>query len=356
MDYKFLDKVVDQIVSETRINNENRRLYTPYLSSSLPLSPLFFSLLPLPFNLFLSFFTSFSTHCKDVYGLKDEQEIRYVWDKYKQIIKDKFYPKDTINESTIDNRFLDKVVDQIISETEIDYDKERIYTLSFPPFDFLSPLSSFYLAIFSLHPPSSFSDHCKDVYGLKDKQEIKYVWKEYMKIIKSKKKSKDNINESHVGQDKNFLDKVLAQIVSEIEVDYRLYTSLMVPHIFYDHCRDVYSLNDDEVDHVLKGYRKIIKGKLKSKENINESNGMNYKFLDKVVSQIVRETEIDYDKERIYISSSPPSSSPSFYSLLHPYDRPSSFSDHCKDIYGIKDEQEIKYIWNEYRGIIKNIL
>ena len=359
MDYKFLDKVVDQIVSETRINNENRRLYTPYLSSSLQTTSLFFSLLPLPFNLFLSFFTSFSTHCKDVYGLKDEQEIRYVWDKYKQIIKDKFYPKDTINESTIDNRFLDKVVDQIISETEIDYDKERIYTLSFPPFDFLSPLSSFYLAIFSLHPPSSFSDHCKDVYGLKDKQEIKYVWKEYMKIIKSKKKSKDNINESHVGQDKNFLDKVLAQIVSEIEVDYRLYTSLMVPHIFYDHCRDVYSLNDDEVDHVLKGYRKIIKGKIKSKENINEST-IDNSFLDKVIDQLVSETIINREEGRLYTPFLPllllhsplfsvSLSGPSGFSLPLP-----PFSDHCKDIYGIKDEQEIKYVWKEYMKIIKS--
>ena len=64
--------------------------------------------------------------------------------------------------------------------------------------------------------------------------------------------------------DYKFLHKVLDQIVRETEIDYRHYTSLMISRIFYDHCRDVYGLNDDEVEYVLKEYRKIIKDKLKN--------------------------------------------------------------------------------------------
>ena len=83
MDYKFLDKVIDQLVRETEIHTEFGRIYTPISStpSSLPLpflSP-FFSLSPLLF---------FSKHCRDIYGLNDD-EIEYVWKEYKQIIKDK---------------------------------------------------------------------------------------------------------------------------------------------------------------------------------------------------------------------------------------------------------------------------
>mgnify|MGYP003657768742 FL=1 len=85
MDKKFLDKVVDQIVSETMIDYRGKgKIFTPF---------------SLPFYLFLPFYPSFSSisssyrsnffnHCKEVYGL-NEQEIEYVWEEYKQIIIDK---------------------------------------------------------------------------------------------------------------------------------------------------------------------------------------------------------------------------------------------------------------------------
>ena len=80
----------------------------------------------------------------------------------------------------MDKRFLDKVVDQIVSETMIDYDMGKIqfpfssFSFSFRFSLFLSPISS-----------SFFSDHCKDVYGLNE-EETEYVWKEYNEIIKDK--------------------------------------------------------------------------------------------------------------------------------------------------------------------------
>ena len=83
MDYKFLDKVVDQIVNETRINYEymGGSIFLPF---SLPLS---FRHIILIFSRSLPF-PSFSRHCEDVYSL-NYNEMDYVWDKYKQIIKDK---------------------------------------------------------------------------------------------------------------------------------------------------------------------------------------------------------------------------------------------------------------------------
>jgi hypothetical protein len=58
MNNKFLDKVIEQIISETRVIDD--KVYTP------------FSLLVFPF------FSSFYKHCKEIYSL-NEQEIDYVW-------------------------------------------------------------------------------------------------------------------------------------------------------------------------------------------------------------------------------------------------------------------------------------
>ena len=71
MNNKFLDKVYDQIISETRIIDD--KVYTPFY-----LRPLF----PFYFSSTISLF-NFSTHCKDVYSLNDK-EIEYVWGKYKK--------------------------------------------------------------------------------------------------------------------------------------------------------------------------------------------------------------------------------------------------------------------------------
>ena len=83
----------------------------------------------------------------------------------------------------MDNKFLHKVVDQIVRETRIDYDMGEIQF----------PFSS--LKLFLFKPSSShlspahfqyiFSDHCEDIYGLNE-EETDYVWEEYIKIIKDK--------------------------------------------------------------------------------------------------------------------------------------------------------------------------
>ena len=84
MDKKYLDKVLGQIVRETRMDYDEGRLYTPFSPFlSPPLS------LPSFFTIFLSLhFLPFSQHCKEVYGL-NRKEIEYVWNEYRKIIKDK---------------------------------------------------------------------------------------------------------------------------------------------------------------------------------------------------------------------------------------------------------------------------
>ena len=81
MDYKFLNKVIDQLVSETRIDYDRGVIESPFHFSSLFFSSFFSS--------FSFFLPSFVDHCRDVYGL-NIQETEYVWKEYRETIIDKF--------------------------------------------------------------------------------------------------------------------------------------------------------------------------------------------------------------------------------------------------------------------------
>ena len=70
------------------------------------------------------------------------------------------------------------------------------------------------------------------------------------------------------------------------------------------------------------------------------------RYLDKVVGSMVRSTKIDYEKEIV--------STPHFVFLFPTFQFYllfSSFSKYCKNQFGLTDE-EIDYVWNEYRSII----
>jgi len=79
MDKNYLDKVAEQILSETRIDYDRGKVYTPFYVFFLYQDPTYFH--------HISSYT-FTMHCTDVYGL-NRYEIFYVWDKYKEIINDK---------------------------------------------------------------------------------------------------------------------------------------------------------------------------------------------------------------------------------------------------------------------------
>ena len=82
MDYKFLNKVLGQLISETRIDYEymGGRIFISFLPS--------FFLFSIFLKSFSSYFTHFSEHCESVYGLNKE-ETKYVWNEYRGAIKDK---------------------------------------------------------------------------------------------------------------------------------------------------------------------------------------------------------------------------------------------------------------------------
>ena len=85
----------------------------------------------------------------------------------------------------MNEEFLNKVYDQIISETRVIDNK--IHAPFFSPSPLLYP--SFFPFLFTL--PSSFYSHCRDVYCL-NKEETEYVWREY------KKELTDIINEKEL--------------------------------------------------------------------------------------------------------------------------------------------------------------
>ena len=87
MDKRYLDKVIDQIVSETMVNGETERIKTPFRQLSYSFT-LHFQLPSSSSSSTSVLLSSFSRHCKEIYGL-DKDEVGYVWDKYVQIFRDK---------------------------------------------------------------------------------------------------------------------------------------------------------------------------------------------------------------------------------------------------------------------------
>jgi len=77
MNNKFLNKVADRLVKETRIDYTKGSVRTPFLPRFT--TPLFTILGAPPF---------FSEHCENIYGLNNE-ETDYVWKEYKDIIDNK---------------------------------------------------------------------------------------------------------------------------------------------------------------------------------------------------------------------------------------------------------------------------
>jgi hypothetical protein len=85
----------------------------------------------------------------------------------------------------MDNKFLDKVVDQIVYETMVDYSVGVFTPFNNRPFVLPINDSRFFTSPIS---PSKFDDHCKEVYGLKG-IEVDYVWGEYVITLSNKIKN-----------------------------------------------------------------------------------------------------------------------------------------------------------------------
>mgnify|MGYP003661895257 FL=1 len=76
------------------------------------------------------------------------------------------------------------------------------------------------------------------------------------------------------------------------------------------------------------------------------------KYLDKVISLLVRDSIIDYDKAEIHL---PFFKDPFYLSNIHfftPSHLPPTVYRYCKNTYGI-DGDEIEYVWDQYSVTIK---
>jgi len=185
----------------------------------------------------------------------------------------------------MNKKYLDKVLDQIVNETTIDYDEERFL----PPFAIPSPIVPFpSFPISSLSPFSpypSFIIHCREVYGL-NKEEIGYVWDRYREIIIDEINNGDlPIDTQYVNESNNidddgwyyqyvfnskFLSKVLGQLLSETKIEwddqekgisvkvtwdpYIGYQRDVSYQLFQRHCKEVYLLTPVEIADVYMLY------------------------------------------------------------------------------------------------------
>jgi hypothetical protein len=80
--------------------------------------------------------------------------------------------------------YLDRVVIELVKDTEIDYEKKKISFLFFPSSKYNTRFSLFFSIPFP-HSSSFFYSYCIDTFGLTE-EEIDYVWKEYKSIILDK--------------------------------------------------------------------------------------------------------------------------------------------------------------------------
>ena len=226
MDYKFLNKVVDQIVNETEVDHVNKKVKLRFTSNYTYLDIVDAYIFPYP---------PFEEHLEDVYGLKKMEERKFVQNNYEDIINNMLTPKNDINESTdMDKKFLDKVIDQIVSETEISKRKSQSLVLTpfsqrvFSSHEFSQgkDLNSRYSDVKALY--HYFSIHCQDIYGL-DSSEMVYAFQKYRNIIMLKingvieSRSKEKLNTiTESGEitlnDNKFLQTVLNYLKEDTKV------------------------------------------------------------------------------------------------------------------------------------------
>jgi hypothetical protein len=112
---------------------------------------------------------------------------------------------------------LNKIVDQLVNETGIDYEKNAVYNSTL----FVSPSHPYFLTKKS--PLAIFSQHCRDIYGLTE-PEIEYVWISYKSIMidKIENVEREPLNESYFDninnpQQHKFFNRIADDLMDSIE-------------------------------------------------------------------------------------------------------------------------------------------
>jgi len=260
----YIDKIVDYMVEDTTITP--KEILFPFMTKPYLRSP-YGKPENFPFHFFYEVFTQY---CSDNYGLT-ENESYSVWEKYKTIL----IGNKLINESVErKEKYLDKISQYIIDDTELDYE-QKLVTYPFIPYinsqwGLSTPL---YYATIESPLFNAFSEYCNDTYGLTYEESV-YVWDQYKVIFNHKINSKP-MNES-VDSKKIYLDKIVQYIIDDTVIDYEereikypyfsnilLLTPNKQQHLpvhsfraFSIYCENMYGLHIEEIQYVWYHYMK----------------------------------------------------------------------------------------------------
>ena len=209
-------------------------------------------------------------------------------------------------------QFLDKVLERLLKDTVITDNK---ITFPFAIFkqeeltgDSLLSVSIWMAGRWENHKyPDRFKKYCNDIYGLTYEESV-VLWRRYMDIIEKEVLKRLRRNKSNVAT-----------------------TWGMTRH-------DINESRDIQFrDMFIKNFIRNLK------------NEKQKKYLDKVVEQLLRETEIDYEKRRINY----PFFENTTYSFQYtlPYSGP--FIRYCNNIFPLS-ENEMRYVYEMYVGILNS--
>ena len=421
---EFLNKVYNTIVKETIIDKKNNIISFPWYNIRLDYLKIIFEGPTIWRNKEpYSIYDPFLNHCVNIYGLTD-WETYSLWYNYKNFLRDIIENVEYLNENVDKQKnFLDKVLERLFKDTVITDSK---ITFPFAIFkqeeltgDSLLSVSIWMDGRWENHKyPQRFEKYVNDIYGITYEESI-ILWNSYMDIIEKEVlkrlrkndfnvattwgMSRHDINESGDKQ-KEYLEKVLENLKSETKFKvvkndanvghkYDYYWkypfsefTTLTPYYpttqnsnFHKHCRNVYGLSNEEIEnYILPNYYDWLKYNnpifrfsnpemLFKNTTINENRDIQFRdmfiknfirnlknekqkeYLDKVVEQLLRETEIDYEKRRINY----PFFENTTYSFQYtlPYSGP--FIRYCKNIFPLS-KNEMRYVYEMYVGFLNS--
>ena len=368
----FLIKVVDQLIDETEIRG-NRAWGTWALNNHL--TP--------------SFWQFLLYHCRDVYGLNDD-EVMWVQDYYKERLDSKL--RNNLSESKVfekDNEFLDKLLNYLIDNTKVGrYEKLPDIDFHYSGYIIVPIGSGFRFDVYneSRQPVGDFAvewwGEMKDVYSLKNEEVIPLLEKydDFLWRMVQKLNSDEVINESWVSQSRSwqndsFLDKVVGDIMREtkkingdnmfsfpfLDKPLNVINSGKIAiyvSFFVDHCIEVYGIyRNNEIDDIWFKYIDRFKKKYKIGDSINESKSLNGNFLNKLLDHIKSETK--FEPRTKFMHNSGRTIYAGNYVRLPFF--PEDWYRGLDDMYitdfifwinttlGINDTTEIEYLWKRYK-------
>ena len=395
----FLDKVVDFLVKDTKVDYEERELFFPFTQkiatrrntdNSTPFHKILFhkdSIIPIG---------GFMEYIEEMYGITYIKDVSYVWGKYKDVMRYNVFGNDPTNEPIYESedkekKLLDRILKYLMDDTVVDH---RTGEITFPfVLQVLPPMPR---KFFDFRSTSNynFSNYCKKTYGLND-DEVVYLWPKYKELFSDEVFGRNSINESEDNKQK-YLNKIIDWLVSDTDVDslwfeppYKtgnLYAENSITlsslykqtfgllkyvtdvesvkfaiqkNYFKKFCEEQYGLTEDETEYVWKGFMKDLYESEKY-NSLNESEDRKQKYLDKILKWFVDDTIINYKTGIIYypFSSIGPTGNrlPSFFDNIKnklSMTYPSDIHIYCRDTYGLTRD-ETKYIWDKYKKIIRD--